>query len=58
MCELCRKYGFKFMNAAEAVKDPRTGACIQEYIYEPDGIHLSDLGCEKMLEYIMCHLDY
>ncbi len=58
MCGLCRKYGFKFMNAAEAVKDPRTGACIQEYIYEPDGIHLSDLGCEKMLEYIMCHLDY
>ncbi|MBR0417201.1 MAG: DUF5011 domain-containing protein [Firmicutes bacterium] len=58
MCELCRKYGFKFMNAAEAVKDPNTGACIQEYIYEPDGIHLSDAGCQAMLDYIMCHLDY
>ena len=58
MCELCRKYGFKFMNAAEAVKDPATGACIQEYIYEPDGIHLSDEGCQVMLDYIMCHLDY
>ena len=58
MCELCRKYGFKFMNAAEAVKDPNTGACIQEYIYEPDGIHLSDEGCQVMLDYIMTHLDY
>ncbi len=58
MCELCRKYGFKFMNAAEAVKDPATGACIQEYIYEPDGIHLSDAGCQAMLDYIISHLDY
>ena len=58
MCELCRKYGFKFMNAAEAVKDPATGACIQEYIYEPDGIHLSDEGCQVMLDYIISHLDY
>ena len=58
MCELCRKYGFKFMNAAEAVKNPETGACYDEYIYEPDGIHLSDLGCQVMLDYIMCHLDY
>ena len=58
MCELCRKYGFKFMNAAEAVKDPATGACRQEYIYEPDGVHLSDEGCQAMLDYIMCHLDY
>ena len=58
MCELCRKYGFKFMSAAEAVKDPATGACKQEYIYEPDGVHLSDLGCQVMLDYIMCHLDY
>jgi len=58
MCDLCRKYGFKFMNAAEAVKDPETGACRQEYIYEPDGIHLSDEGCQAMLDYIMCHLDY
>ncbi len=58
MCELCRKYGFKFMNAAEAVKDPNTGACIQEYIYEPDGVHLSDAGCQAMLDYIISHLDY
>lgn len=58
MCELCRKYGFKFMNAAESVKNPATGACYDEYIYEPDGIHLSDAGCEVMLEYIKNHLDY
>lgn len=58
MCELCIKYGLKFMNAAEAVRNPNTGACYDEYIYEPDGVHLSDAGCEKMLEYIKTHLDY
>ncbi len=46
------------MNAAEAVKHPNTGACIQEYIYAPDGVHLSDAGCQAMLDYIISHLDY
>lgn len=27
MCELCRNYGFKFMNVAKELKDPATGCC-------------------------------
>ena len=57
MCELCRKYGFKFMNAAESVKDPATGCCYDGYIGE-DGIHLSYDGYVRMREYIQNHMDW
>ncbi|MBO4818989.1 MAG: DUF5011 domain-containing protein [Firmicutes bacterium] len=57
MCELCRKYGFKFMNAAECLKDPETGCCYDAYIGE-DGIHLNYSGYSRMVEYIKNHLDY
>ena len=57
MCELCRKYGFKFMNAAEAVRNPNTGGCYDEYI-SGDHIHLSYAGFQLMREYIESHLDW
>ena len=57
MCGLCRKYGFKFMNAAECLKDPATGCCRDEYIGE-DGIHLSYAGYRAMVSYVQQHLDY
>ena len=57
MCELCRKYGFKFMDAQSAFKDPKTGACLPEYI-SGDYIHINIAGCERLVEYIKHHLDF
>ena len=57
MCELCKKYGFRFMNAAESLKDPSTGCCRDGYIGD-DGIHLSYDGYVHMLEYIKGHMDW
>lgn len=57
MCELCREFGFKFINAAEAVRDPQTGACRDEYISD-DQIHLSYTGFGVAADYIKNHLDY
>lgn len=57
MCELCRKYGFKFMNAAECVKNPANGACYIDYI-DYDYIHLSRAGFAQVGEYIRAHLDF
>ena len=57
MCMLCRKYGFKFMNVAEVLRDPNTGGCYDEYISD-DHIHLSSAGFRLMREYIECHLDW
>ena len=57
MCELCRNYGFKFMNVAKELKDPATGCCKNEYIGE-DGIHLSSRGYEVMVDYIKNHMDF
>ncbi len=57
MCELCRKYGFKFMNAAEDLKDPATGCCRDEYIGE-DGIHLNYAGYTALVEYVKHHMDF
>ena len=57
MCELCRKYDFKFMNAAKCLKDPQNGCCRDEYIGE-DGIHLNYTGYSLMIEYIKNHMDW
>ncbi len=57
MCELCRKYGFKFMYVAEVLKNPNTGGCYDEYI-SGDHIHLSAAGFRRMREYIEAHLDW
>ena len=57
MCLLCRKYGFKFMNAAEIFRNPNTGGCYDEYI-SGDHIHLSASGFRRMREYIEEHLDW
>ena len=56
-CELCRKYGMKFINAAEILKDPANGYCRAEYM-GPDKFHLSTEGFEAMLGYIRTHMDY
>ncbi len=57
MCELCRKYGFKFMYVAEVLRNPATGGCYDEYI-SGDHIHLSSKGFKRMREYIEDHLDW
>ncbi len=57
MCMLCRKYGFKFMNVAEVLRNPNTGGCYDEYISD-DHIHLSRAGFRLMREYIESHLDW
>ena len=57
ICELCRKYGFKFMNAAQVLKNPETGCCANEYIGE-DGIHLNYEGYSLMVDYIKHHMDW
>ncbi len=57
MCLLCRKYGFKFMNVAEVLRNPSNGGCWDEYI-SGDHIHLSRAGFIRMREYIESHLDW
>ena len=57
MCQLCRKYGFRFMNVAEVLRNPNTGGCYDEYI-SGDHIHLSRAGFRLMREYIEGHLDW
>ena len=57
MCELCRKYGFRFMNAAEVLRNPDTGCCYGKYIGE-DGIHLNYDGYSLMVDYVKHHMDW
>ena len=56
-CELCRKHGMKFINAAEVLKNPSDGYCKAEYMGE-DQFHLSPEGFRVVLEYIKTHMDY
>ena len=56
-CELCRKYGFKFMNVAEVLKDPADGYCKAD-LMGPDYFHLSKKGFTVMLEYVQAHMDW
>ena len=56
-CELCRKYGLKFINAAEVFKDPETGYCKKEYLGE-DHFHLNSEGYILLTDYITGHLDF
>ena len=55
-CELCRKHGFRFMNAAEVLKAPN-GYCKPEWM-GPDYFHLNKKGFEVLLDYVQKHMDW
>ncbi len=57
LCELCRKYGMKFINAAPLLKNPENGYCRKEYLIS-DNFHLTKEGCSIVLEYIKSHMDW
>lgn len=56
LCELCRKYGLYFMNAAEALKNEE-GIGRSDYFMD-DAIHPNTPGSEAIIEYIKTHLNY
>lgn len=57
MCDLCRKYGLKFLNVAEVLKD-EDGHCKMEYVDQYDYFHLNEEGFNVMVDYIKSHMDW
>ena len=56
-CEICRKYGLKFMNVAEVLKDPSNGYCRKDLV-GPDYFHLNMVGFYELLDYVQHHMDW
>ena len=51
---MCENLGVKFLNSAEALKDPATGFGLDDYYIGGD-IHLKSSGLKAMLNYLTTH---
>lgn len=58
LVEICAERGYKYLNVAEAVDDGN-GNLVPEYCGDPDamGLHFSDEGCERWVEYLKNHVN-
>lgn len=54
IAEMCQKYGWKFLNSSETLKDASTGYARDGYTVS-DGLHLSSEGLEALFFYIRTH---
>ncbi|HJD21576.1 MAG TPA: SGNH/GDSL hydrolase family protein [Candidatus Gemmiger faecigallinarum] len=54
LAEMCEDNGFKFLNSAEALKDPDTGWAKKDYTLS-DGVHLSKTAVTAFFEYVRTH---
>ncbi len=52
---MCEKNGWKFLNSAEALKDPKTGFAKDGYTESSDGIHLTQAAMDALFDYIRTH---
>lgn len=54
LAQLAKEDGYKFINSAEALKDPATGFAKDQYTIT-DGIHLTKIAFQEMFGYIRTH---
>lgn len=54
IAEMCQKYGWKFLNSSETLKDASTGYARDGYTVS-DGLHLSSEGLAALFFYIRTH---
>ena len=56
--EVCAEKGFKYLDVYSAVEDG-SGNLVPEYCGDPEamGLHFSDEGCAKWVEYLKNHVN-
>ena len=54
IAEMAEEEGYKFLNSTEVLKDEETGFAKKDYTIG-DGVHLSKLGMDAMMEYFRTH---
>ena len=54
LAEMCEENGYKFLNSAEALKDPETGWAKKDYTLS-DGVHLSKTAVTAFFDYVRTH---
>ncbi|MDO5602423.1 MAG: SGNH/GDSL hydrolase family protein, partial [Oscillospiraceae bacterium] len=54
LMEMAKEDGYRFLNAAEELKDEKTGYIKNAYISN-DGLHFSEAGCKAYIDYFLRH---